>query len=102
MYDRIFNSNGRHLGVGGIKTTPSHMKRPTFDSRGQMGSNLVGLFIGVLIAGIVAIQVFIPVINDAISQSSVSGTAATVLGLLPLFAALLVLIALAAPLMRRV
>lgn len=71
-------------------------------SRGQMGSNLVGLFIGVLIAGIVAIQVFIPVINDAISSSSVSGTAATVLGLLPLFAALLVLIALAAPLMRRV
>jgi len=66
------------------------------------GSNLVGLFIGILIAAIVAIQVFIPVVNDAISSSSISGTPATVLELLPLFAALLVLIALASPLMRRV
>jgi len=83
-------------------TTTSPRSPSLSDGRGQMGSNLVGLFIGVLIAAIVAIQVFIPVVNDAISQSSVSGTAATVLGLLPLFAALLVLIALAAPLMRRV
>jgi len=67
-----------------------------------MGSNLVGLFIGILIAAIVAIQVFIPVVNDAIASSSISGTPQTVLELLPLFAALLVLIALASPLMRRV
>lgn len=70
------------------------------DERGQ--TNLVGLFIGLLIAGIVAIQVFIPVINDAISNSNVSGTTASVLDLLPLFAGLLLLVALAAPLMRRI
>jgi len=65
-------------------------------------SNLTGLIIGVLISAIVVIQVFIPVVNDAISQSSISGTAATIVGLLPLFGALLVLISLASPLMRRV
>lgn len=79
------------------------MTRKSFmrDARAQ-GTNLVGLFIGVLIAAIIAINVFIPVVNDAISQSSVSGTTATILGLLPLFAGLLVLISMASPLMRRV
>jgi len=72
------------------------------ENRGQMGGNLVGLMIGVLIAAIVMIQVFIPVVNDAIAASSVDRTTQTVLGLLGLFAALLVLISLASPLMRRV
>lgn len=71
------------------------------DGRAQAG-NLVSLMIGVLIAAIVTIQVFIPTVNDAVASSSVSGTAATILELLPLFAALLVMIALASPLMRRV
>jgi len=70
------------------------------DNRGQ--SNLVGLFIGLMIATIVAVQVFIPVVNDAIASSNVSGTEKTILELLSLFAALLLLIALASPLMRRV
>lgn len=70
------------------------------DNRGQ--SNLVGLFIGLLIAGIVAIRVFIPVISNAIADSNVSGTTESVLDLLPLFAGLLLLVALAAPLMRRI
>jgi hypothetical protein len=70
------------------------------DNRAQ--SNLVGLFIGLMIATIVAVQVFIPVVNDAIASSNVSGTEKTILELLSLFAALLLLIALASPLMRRV
>lgn len=65
-------------------------------------TNLVGLFIGVLIAAIVAIQVFIPVVNDAIASSNVSGTTETILSLLGLFSALLLLISLASPLMRRI
>lgn len=64
-------------------------------------TNLVGLFIGLMIAAIVAVQVFIPVVNDAIAQSNVSGTTATILELLPMFGALLLLVALASPLMRR-
>lgn len=71
------------------------------DNQAQ-STNLVGLFIGLMIAAIVAIQVFIPVVQDAISSSNVTGTSATVLELLPLFAALLLLIALASPLMRRI
>lgn len=71
-------------------------------NRGQMGTNMVGLFIGLLIAAIVVLNVFIPVINDAISSSGVSGTEQTIIELLPLFAVLLLLIALAGPLMRRV
>jgi hypothetical protein len=74
-------------------------KLETKDDRAQMGTNLVGLFIGLLVAGIVAMQVFIPVITDA--ASNLSGTEATIAGLLPLFAVLLILIALVSPLMSR-
>lgn len=69
-------------------------------TRGQ--TNLVGLFIGLMVAAIVAVNVFIPVVNDAISSSNVTGNTETILDLLSLFAALLLLVALAAPLMRRV
>ncbi|WP_148414920.1 hypothetical protein [Haloferax sp. KTX1] len=76
--------------------------QPHYDAYDRGQTNLVGLFIGLMIAAIVAIQVFIPVVNDAIASSNVTGTEATILGLLPLFAALLLLIALASPLMRRI
>jgi len=81
--------------------TPVNLRQLKDDTSAQAG-NLVSLMIGVLIAAIVTIQVFIPTVNDAISSSSVTGTAATILELLPLFGALLVMIALASPLMRRV
>jgi len=69
--------------------------------RGQATMNISNLMIGVLIAGIIAIDVFIPTINSAIANSNVSGTTKTILGILGLFAALLVLISLASPLMNR-
>jgi hypothetical protein len=69
------------------------------DNRGQ--TNLVGLFIGLMIAAIVVLQVFIPTVNDSINAANVSGTALEILNLLPMFAALLLLVAMAAPLMRR-
>lgn len=68
--------------------------------RAQMTGNLVSLVIGVMIAGIVVMNVFIPVVTDA--ANNLSGTEATIAGLLPLFGVLLVLISLASPLMRRV
>lgn len=70
--------------------------------RGQMGGNMVQLFIGVMVAAVLGVQVVIPVINDAISSANVSGTEETILGLLGTFVALLLLISLASPLMRRV
>lgn len=45
---------------------------------------------------------FIPVVNEAISDAALSGSAATVADLIPLFASLLLLVAMAGPLMRRV
>lgn len=77
-------------------------ERLTGADRAQMGTNMVGLFIGLLIAAIVVLNVFIPVINDAISEANLGGTEQTIVELLPLFAVLLLLIALAGPLMRRV
>jgi len=64
--------------------------------------NIGGLFIGIMIATILGVSVAIPVIQNAINNAGVSGNTATVLGLLPLFVALLLLLALAGPLMRRV
>jgi hypothetical protein len=63
---------------------------------------MVGLFIGIMIAAIVVLQVFIPVLNEMIASSGIDGTTLQVAELLPLFASLLLLIALAGPLMRRV
>lgn len=68
------------------------------DNRAQSGG-MASLFIGLLVAGIVGFEVFIPVIQDA--SANLTGTTKTIADLLPLFAALLVLIGLASPLMRR-
>lgn len=67
-----------------------------------MGGNMVSLFIGLMIAAIVVLQVFVPVVNDATSTANLTSTQQTIVDLLPLFAVLLLLIALAGPLMRRV
>jgi len=67
-----------------------------------MGGNLVSLFIGILIAALVVLQVFIPVVTDTIASSGIDGTVLQIAELLPLFSALLLLIAMAGPLMRRV
>lgn len=69
-------------------------------ARRAQGTNLVGLLIGVMIAAIVGLQVVIPVVSDA--MANLSGTEATIAGLIPLFVVLLILISLASPLMRRI
>lgn len=69
------------------------------DNRAQARGGMASLFIGLLVAAIVGFEVFIPVINDA--ANNLTGTTATIADLLPLFAALLILIGLASPLMRR-
>lgn len=70
------------------------------DERAQ--GNIGGLFIGIMVAAILGVAVAIPVILDVINDSNVTGTTKTVLDLVPLFVGLLLLIALAGPLMRRV
>lgn len=64
--------------------------------------NIGGLFIGIMVAAILGVAVAIPVVQDVINDSNVTGTTKTVLDLVPLFIGLLLLVALAGPLMRRV
>lgn len=68
--------------------------------RAQTG-NLAGLIIGITIAAVVGVAVAIPVINDVVADSNATGTTLTVLDLLDLFVGLLILVAIASPLMRR-
>lgn len=75
-------------------------KRRRMGERAQ--GNLVGLILGLLVAGIVVIDVFIPTINNAINSANLTGTTLTIVNLLPLFGALILLVALASPLMSRV
>ena len=76
------------------------LKRRSHGERGQV--NLTGLFIGILISGIVTMGVFIPVWNDVLASSNVTGTTKTILEYVPLFAGLMLLVAIAGPLMSRV
>lgn len=55
-----------------------------------------------MIAVILGVSVAIPVIQNAVDEAGVDGNTQTILELLPLFIALLLLLALAGPLMRRV
>lgn len=68
------------------------------DTRAQRGG-MANLFIGLAIAAIIGFEVFIPIVQDA--GANLTGTTGTLADLLPLFAALLLLIGLAAPVMRR-
>jgi len=79
--------------------TPSEGIRA--DNRAQ-GTNLVGLIIGVVIAAIVGIAVGIPVINDVIAQANISGTTALIVGFIPVMIGLMIFVATASPIMRRV
>jgi len=73
-----------------------------FGGSDKAQGNIGSLFIGIMVAAILGVGVAIPVILDVINDSNVTGTTATVLDLVPLFVGLLLLVALAGPLMRRV
>lgn len=71
------------------------------DDRGQ--SNLVQLFLGIAIAFIVGVGVAVPIVNDVISSTNFSNSMTqTVVEYVPMFLGLLLLVAVAAPIMRRV
>jgi VIT1/CCC1 family predicted Fe2+/Mn2+ transporter len=70
------------------------------DSRAQ-GGNLSGLMVGIGVAAIIGIGVVIPIVNDVIASSSVSGITATILGFIPIMLGLLIFVASASPIMNR-
>lgn len=69
------------------------------DKSGQ--SNLTGLIVGIAVAGIVGVGVGIPLINDVIASSNLTGITATVVGFIPVMLGLLIFVATASPIMRR-
>jgi len=81
-----------------VQTEEIRARKTAYDF-GQ--TNLAGLILGIVIAGIMGVAVAIPLLNDVIADANLSGTTATVVGLIPLFIGLLVLVAVASPLMNR-
>jgi len=65
-------------------------------SSNRAQGNLTGLMVGLSVAAIVGIGVAIPIVNDVISSSSVTGITATVLDFIPIMLGLLIFVA-AAP-----
>ena len=60
----------------------------------KKGQNyLVGAFIGIMIATIIGISVTIPVVQDSIDNSSLTGTAATLAGYIPLLLVVVLIVA---------
>ena len=64
------------------------------DKKAQGG--LVAAFIGILVAVIVGVGVAIPVIQDTITNASLTGTTFTIVNLLPLMIGLVLFVAVAA------
>lgn len=84
-----------------LKKLRSEHDRFAQDTSAQ--SNLVQLFLGIAIAFIVGVGVAVPILNDVISSTNFSNSMTeTVVGYVPLFLGLLLLVAVAAPIMRRV
>lgn len=70
-------------------------------SHDRAQGNLAGLFIGVMVAVIIGVGVVIPVVQDILAESNVSGTTALILGLIPLMIGVMLIVSLASPLMQR-
>lgn len=66
--------------------------------QGSLAKVLLGLIIAVVIGGGAAL----PILVELIDSSGATGITATVLGITPLFVALLLLLAFAGPVMRRI
>jgi hypothetical protein len=64
--------------------------------KANKGAGMVGTIIGLVVAIIVLVAVAIPVTNQVIADANLTGTTATVVGLIPLFLGLLGLLMVAA------
>lgn len=68
--------------------------------RAQMvGGNLISTVLGVAVAVIVGVGVSIPIVNDVISDSNVSGLTATIVGFIPVMLGVLIFVATVGPIM---
>lgn len=72
------------------------------DNRGQAGAGgLIRLVIGIAVAVIVAVGVAIPIVNDVIAQSNLTGLTALIVGFIPVMLGVLIFVATVSPIMNR-
>jgi len=71
------------------------------DQRAQARGNLVSLVIGIAVAVIVGVGVAIPIVNDVLNSSNVSGLTATIVGFIPVMLGVLIFVATVGPIMQR-
>lgn len=76
-----------------------HSTMAKTDRAQTRGTNLAGLFIGVMVAAIIGIAVTIPVINDVINNTNLSTTTALIVGFIPVMIGVMLLVSVASPLM---
>jgi hypothetical protein len=70
--------------------------------RAQMaGGNLVSTVLGIAVAVIVAVGVSIPIVNDVIADSNMTGITATVVGFIPVMLGVLIFVATVGPIMSQ-
>jgi len=55
-------------------------------------TNLVGVFIGLMVVIIIAVSVVLPTVQDVINQGNFSGTIATLLGVVPLLIVIVIVL----------
>lgn len=72
----------------------------TSRDRAQTG-NLISLVIGIAVAVIVAVGVAIPIVNDVIAQSNITGLTALIVGFIPVMLGVLIFVATVGPIMAR-
>jgi len=71
-------------------------------NRAQMaGGNLVSTVLGIAVAVIVAVGVSIPIVNDVIADSNLTGITATVVGFIPVMLGVLIFVATVGPIMSQ-
>jgi VIT1/CCC1 family predicted Fe2+/Mn2+ transporter len=70
-------------------------------TRAQATGNLVSLVVGVAVAVIVGVGVAIPIVNDVIQDSNLTGITATIVGFIPVMLGVLIFVATVGPIMRR-
>ncbi|WP_049970771.1 hypothetical protein [Haladaptatus cibarius] len=86
------------LPSGFIETLLTRMRD---DNRAQARGNLVSLIIGIAVAVIVGVGVAIPITNDVIESSNMTGLTATIIGFIPVMLGVLIFVATVGPIMAR-
>lgn len=97
-YETVKRSAAKGQGLYAKHGLRGGLRRAATD-RGQ--SNVSGMMINVMVAAILGVGVAIPVILDVINDSNISGTTLVIVTLIPVMLGVLLIVAVARPIMTR-